>query len=93
MEKQKWYSPQSIIVIALILLIFIYIGVDVTKTKPRIQSDIDSVKVQYKELSTFLDAKIPEIDSTLKIQAGQISTQRDDINELSKKLKELSKEE
>jgi uncharacterized protein YoxC len=92
MERKKWFSSQSLIIIAIILLIFSYIGVDVIKTKPKIKSDIDSIKVQYKELSTYLDDKIPEIDSTLRIQATQISSQSEDIEELNNKLKNISDE-
>lgn len=82
-KKKKWSSPQAIIVIAIILLIFTYIGIDVAKTKPAIKSDIHLMKTEYQELTEFLDVKIPEFDSTLKIQAQQISQQNDDISSLN----------
>jgi hypothetical protein len=92
MDKQKWNSSQSIIVIAIIFLIFIYISVDLASTKPQIKKDIDDVKKEYLDLSGFLDKKIPEIDSTLKIQAKQISKQSEDIGSLNSKVKGITKQ-
>lgn len=91
-NKKKWTSPQSLIILVIVLLIFVYIGVDMTKVKPSIKSDLKEVKKEYVELSSFLDRKIPEIDSTLRIQAEQISSQSDDINALNKKVSGLGSE-
>ena len=91
--KKKWGSPQALIVMAIILLIFVYIGIDMTKTKPAIKSDLKEIKQEYVELSGFLDQKIPEIDSTLRIQASQISEQSQSINVLNDRVGDLSKEE
>jgi len=92
-HKRKWASPQAIIIITIILLIFAYITVDITQIKPEIRNDMDSLKNEYVELSNFLDVKIPEIDSTLIIQAGQISNQGEEINTLSEEVKKLGSEE
>lgn len=92
-HKRKWRSPQAIIIIAIILLIFTYIGIDVTQTNPQIREGMDSIKKEIVVLSDFLDVKIPEIDSALQIQAGQISSQGEDISSLNKKVKELGSEE
>jgi alpha-D-ribose 1-methylphosphonate 5-triphosphate synthase subunit PhnL len=89
-NKKKWTSPQSIIIMAIVLLIFVYIGIDMVRTKPAIQTDLKEMKVEYVELSQFLDKKIPEIDSTLKIQADQILNQGKDINSLNERVKDLS---
>jgi hypothetical protein len=83
-KKKKWSSPQAIIVMAIVLLIFTYIGFDVAKTKPAIKADIEIIKSEYKELTGFLETKLPIIDSTLKIQADQISQQSTDIGSLNK---------
>ena len=91
--KRKWVSPQAIIIIAIILLIFIYIGIDMAKIKPGIRSDLNEVRMEYVVLSDFLDDKIPEIDSTLKLQAEQILDQGSDINSLSEKVKSLAEKE
>lgn len=87
--KKKWTSPQSLLILAIVLLIFVYIGIDMTKVKPSIKTDLKEVKKEYVELSTFLDRKIPEIDSTLRIQAEQISSQSEDINALNEKVSGL----
>lgn len=87
--KKKWTSPQSLLILAIVLLIFVYIGIDMAKVKPSIKSDLKEVKKEYVELSSFLDQKIPEIDSTLRIQAEQISTQSEDINALNEKVSGL----
>jgi predicted PurR-regulated permease PerM len=87
--KKKWTSPQSLIILAIVLLIFVYIGVDMAKVKPSIKSDLNEVKQEYVELSDFLDQKIPEIETTLKTQAEQISSQSKDINALNEKVSEL----
>jgi len=92
-NKKKWTSPQSIIIMAIVLLIFVYIGFDMTKTKPAIQADIKEIKSEYVELSQFLDKKIPEFDSTLRVQAEQISNQGKDINSLNEKVSELAPSE
>jgi hypothetical protein len=81
-NKSKWKNPQALIIIAIIVVLFLYIGVDSLKTNPTIKHQVDSVKVEYKGLSKFLDKKIPEIDSALKIQASQIVDQTKDIDSL-----------
>lgn len=88
-SRKKWKSPQAIIVMALILLIFSYIGIDMAKTKPQIKADLKEVKAEYVELSGFLDQKLPEIDSTLRIQADQISNQGAQIDSLNQTVKKI----
>ncbi|HPI82730.1 MAG TPA: hypothetical protein PK122_05885 [Candidatus Paceibacterota bacterium] len=90
MDRKKWKSPQALIVIALVFLIFLYIGIDMAKVKPEIKRDLQEVKKEYTELSSFLDRKIPEIDSTLRIQATQISRQGEDIDSLNSKVSSLT---
>jgi hypothetical protein len=82
MENKKWKNPQAYIILLIILTLFLYMGVDFLKVTPVIKSDIDSVKIEYRNLSKFLDHKIPEIDSALKIQAVQITDQTKDIDSL-----------
>ena len=89
-NKKKWTSPQSLIVMVIVLLIFVYIGFDLAKTKPTIKAEIKEVKGEYVELSQFLDEKIPEFDSTLRIQAEQISNQSKDINSLNERVNDLA---
>jgi len=91
-NRKKWSSPQSLIIMAIVLLIFVYIGIDLGQTKPQIKQDLKEVKQEYVELSNFLDKKVPEIDSTLKVQAEQISSQGKDINFLNEKVKDLGTE-
>lgn len=90
MDRKKWKSPQAIIVMSLIFLIFLYIGIDLAKVKPKIRKDFKEVKREYTELSGFLDRKIPEIDSTLRIQATQITRQGEGIDSLNSKVKLLT---
>jgi hypothetical protein len=82
MKKNKWRNPQALIIIAIIVVLFFYIGIDSFKTNPAIKHQVDSVKVEYRGLSKFLDKKIPEIDSTLKNQATQINKQTTEIEGL-----------
>lgn len=90
---KKWASIQSIIIITTIFLIFVYIGMDLIKINPEIKSDLKDVKLDVVKLSLFLDKKVPEIDSTLKLQAEQISEQSLDIENLNKKVKNLAGKE
>jgi len=90
MEINKWKSPQAIIVIILIFFIFLYIAIDMAKVKPKINRDIKEVKKDYIELSGYLDKKLPEIDSVLKMQAFQISRQGEEIDSLNTKVKFLT---
>lgn len=87
--KKSWKSPQALIVIALIAVIFTYIAVDISLTKPQMKSDILEIKNEYLELSGYLDEKLPEIDSTLRIQAEQISNQGSQIDSLNQTVKEI----
>jgi len=93
MEKKKWASPQAIIVMAIVALIFIYIGLDMSKTKPAIRKDLIEIRSDYINLSEYLNEKLPEIDSTLKIQADQISKQGTDISILNGRVKNISDSE
>jgi len=90
MDRKKWKSPQALIVMALIFLIFLYIGIDMGKVKPEIKRDLKEVKKEYTELSGFLDRKIPEIDSILRIQATQIPRQGEDIDSLNSKVNSIT---
>ena len=92
MEKKKWRNPQALLIIAIIIVLFLYIGIDSFKTTPAIKAQVDSVKVEYKTLSRFLDAKIPEIDSTLRIQASQINKQTTEIEGLKTSINTFGKE-
>jgi len=92
MDKGKWKSPQAIIILAIVILLFLYIGIDIAKTRPAIKKDLREVKSEYVNLSEFLDKKIPEIDSTLRTQADQISKQSEDINSLNSKFRGLTSE-
>lgn len=89
-NKKKWTTPQALIIMAIVLLIFVYIGIDMGKIKPGIKADLKEIKKEYVELSQFLDQKIPEIDSTLRIQADQISNYGKDISSLNKRVSELA---
>jgi len=89
MEKH-WKSPQAMIVGILIALIFCYIIIDLVFTKPKIEKDVKDVRNKYVELSTFLDKKIPEIDSTFKTQALQIKQQKDQMDTLKYAFKKLN---
>ena len=88
MDK-RWKSPQSIIIMIIIFLILIYIAVDSFSTKPKIKKELEAVKVEYEELSDFLDEKIPEIDSVFLEHAKQINKQKEEINLLNKTFSEL----
>lgn len=90
-KDKKWLSVQSIAIIAIIILIFVYIGLDLFKIKPSIKNDMDKIQKDYTELSEYLDSKIPDIDSTLKIQARQLSIQGQDIDSLNVKVSALAK--
>jgi len=93
MEKiSKWKTPQAIIVMAIIAVIFAYIAVDAFISKPKMRNEIKDVKGEYVELSTFLDQKIPEIDSTFKEHATQIKQQKSQITVLQETLGELKEE-
>ena len=88
-KKAKWSSPQSLIIITIIVLISFYIAIDAFKTKPYIKQEVENVRIQYKELSNYLDAKIPEIDSALKIQEVKIIQQGEDIENLKISITDL----
>lgn len=90
-KKSNWFSPQSIIILSIIILILFYIAVDAFKTKPYIKEEVNNVKIQYKELSVYLDEKIPEIDSALKIQEDKIVRQGKDIEVLKTSIIDLNK--
>jgi predicted PurR-regulated permease PerM len=91
-SRNKWKSPQAIIVMVLILLIFSYIGIDMALTKPQIKTDLKEFKTEYTEFTGYLEQRLPEIDSTLKIQAGQISNQGAQIDSLNQTVKKIIEE-
>ena len=90
-KKAKRFSPQSLIIAIIIVLIMAYMAVDAFKTKPYIKQEVENVKIQYKELSVYLDKKIPEIDSTLKDQGGKIIDQTKDIEDLKTSINQIGK--
>ena len=91
MEKSKKHGLFQIIIISLIILFMItYIGYDFFKTRPLINQQVSELKLQYTELSSFLNTKIPEIDSTLKNQSFQIGKQTEEIEGLKTSIIEIS---
>ena len=85
MEK-KWKNPQSFIIALLIAVIFAYMLIDTFISKPQLKKDITEVKMQYSQLSSFLEQKIPEIDSTFVLQAQQIKEQKEQMDTLEMSL-------
>jgi len=90
MEKAKWSSPQSLIIAIIVVLIMAYITVDAFKTKPYIKQEVEMVKVQYDSLSNYLNKKLPEIDSTLKVHSNKILQQSTDIEGLKTSINKLT---
>ena len=91
MEKSKKHGLFQIIIISLIILFMItYIGYDFFKTRPLINQQVSELKLQYTELSSFLNTKIPEIDSILKNQSFQIGKQTEEIEGLKTSIIEIS---
>jgi len=60
-------------------------------TKPELKKEMSDVKIQYKELSTFLDKKIPEIDSTFRLQSTQIVETKEEMVNLKNTFEKLEK--
>lgn len=90
-KKAKWSSPQSLIITLIIVLILAYVAVDAFKTKPQIKQEVELVKLQYDSLSTYLNKKLPEIDSTLKVHSNKIIQQTTDIEVLKTDINKLSR--
>ena len=89
-KKAKWSSPQSLIIALIVVLILAYIAVDAFKTKPYIKQEVEMVKMQYDSLSNYLNEKLPEIDSTLKVHSNKILQQSSDIEGLKIDINKLS---
>jgi len=93
MEKNKKISsPQSIIVLCIVLLIFTYIGNDALLVKPHLQTQIDSIRVEYRDLSLYLDKRIPEIETDLESQASVINQTKADMDSLKVVLDSFNKD-
>ena len=90
-NKTNWSSLQSILTICIIVLIFIYISYDAFTFRPKISKDVEKLKVEYKELNTYVNSKFPEIDSTLKIHTLKLQEQRSELNKLNEEIKDTQK--
>jgi len=90
-KNNRWLSPQSLLVASIISLLFVYMIFDAFLQMPRYNDKVDEVKRKYDTLSTYLDRKIPEIDSTLNIHSIQIKKQSIQIDELNRSLDSLIK--
>jgi len=88
-KKARWSSPQSLIIALIVVLIMSYIAVDAFKTKPYIKQEVEMVKMQYDSLSKYLNMKLPEIDSTLKVHSNKIIQQTTDIEGLKTSIDRL----
>lgn len=75
----KKIKAQVITVITIIVIIFGYITYDFFFKTPKIDSKVETVRQQVNELKTYLDQKIPSIDTAIIRQ-----------NEQLKQLKEVS---
>ena len=90
-KKSKWSSPQSLIISLIIVLVMAYIAVDAFQTKPFIQQEVQAVKMQYDSLSNYLNRKLPEIDSTLKVHGNKIIEQTTDIEGLKTSISKIGR--
>jgi len=88
--KTKKTFYQSLIICLIILTIFTYIFIDIFSVKPQIKTELNNIKIQYTELSNYLNYKMPEIDSTFKIHTQQIEIQKNQIDTLNIVFKKLN---
>ena len=79
--KEKKFTGIIMIVIAIILLS--YTALDAFKIRPGIKKQVEHVSYEFVQLKTYLDTKIPEIDSVLIIHTRQIEEQNSQLKELN----------
>lgn len=86
MKKSKWTSTQSLIIISIIITLFTYIWVDYFIVKPKIEKNVEKIRENFLELSSFLDTKFPLLDSILIEQSAQLKKQNEELDKLKSSL-------
>jgi len=90
-QVKKKSSFTSIVIIIIALILLTYAGWDAFKIRPAVNQKVDTVTVQFANLKTYLDKKLPQIDSLLVVHTNQIQEQNNqliELNQLTEVLKE-----
>lgn len=82
--KEKKFNLTGVLIIVVAIILLVYTGYDAFKVRPEIKQRVDTVTTEFHELKTYLDAKLPEIDSVLVVHTNQIKEQNQQLNELNK---------
>jgi len=79
-SKRTW----SIIITILILLsLYSYMIIDVTVVQPKYSKKIDDVVVEFSLMKTYLDVKIPEMDTLLSRHTEELLRQNKQLQKLN----------
>jgi hypothetical protein len=78
--KITW--PSLIIFTSLICLILFFI-IDATVTRPNFNKKVNYVYTEFDSLKTFLDIKLPELESAIELHEAQLEKQYIQLQNLS----------
>ena len=83
-DIKKSSSFTSIIIIIVTFILLSYAAYDAFKVRPALNLKVDTVTIQFANLKTYLDKKLPEMDSLLVVHTNQIQEQNNQLVELNK---------
>jgi len=83
MKHSKNKNFFQFIPIIIIIILFIYAVIDASYTQPKNKKKIDSVSTEFVKLQTYLDNKIPKIDSFLIDHTIKINEQNKELKKIS----------
>jgi uncharacterized protein YfbU (UPF0304 family) len=91
MKQSKNKNRFQFIPILIIIILFIYAIIDASYTQPQNRKKIDSVSIEFSKMQTYLDDKIPEIDSFLIDHTQKINEQNKELKKISKLAKSINR--
>jgi hypothetical protein len=88
MEKKSTKISFAIVLITIMLLC--YALFDAFYLKPSVNKKIEKVTIEFLDFKTYLDTKLPQIDSALIIHSEEIQCQNKKLEELNTLTKRIA---
>jgi len=83
-QQRRARARVTAIVIAIIIYLFAFASYDAFVENPKRNAKIEVVSIKFNDLKTYLDAKLPQIDSALFRHEVLINDQNQQLEELNK---------
>ena len=83
-KKSIKITWSSFLIAMILAILFGYAIIDAAICKPKFQEKVDYVTTEFDSLKTYLDKKLPEMESAIIVHTEQIEKQNEQLEKLNK---------